>query len=75
MLIIAAALALQPAYVPKLTPTVPILELKQLCERFETVKTERDRQALVPAIKSRFRFYQGDRDELLMRCERRVQVR
>jgi hypothetical protein len=79
MLILAAALlAVQTSdyrYHLAARPGSPVATLQTLCKRFDAAKSERDRQKLVPSIKARFRLYSGDRDELMLRCERRVQVR
>jgi hypothetical protein len=73
MLILAVALAVQPVYQTKIPPQVT--ELQALCRRFEAAKSEGARQSLAVAIKPRLKRYSGDRDMLLLRCQRRVQVR
>jgi hypothetical protein len=79
MLILAAALlaAQTPDYRYHIAarPGSTVATLQSLCKRFEAAKSERNRQKLVPSIKARFRVYTGDRDELMLRCARRVAVR
>jgi hypothetical protein len=80
MLILAAAvlLAAQSSdyrYHFNAAPGTPISRIQTLCRKFESAKSERQRQVYVPQIKKEFTTYQGDRDELMLRCQRRVQVR
>lgn len=79
MIAILVALAAQTAspytYHIAAKPGTPVANLQTSCKKFEAAKSERDRQKLVPQIKKQFSTYQGDRDELLLRCQRRVEVR
>jgi hypothetical protein len=78
LILVAALLAAQTSdyrYHIAARPGSPVATLQALCKRFEAAKSERNRQKLVPSLKARFRLYTGDRDELMLRCERRVSVR
>jgi hypothetical protein len=78
ILAVAALLAAQSSdyrYRFHAAPGTPISRIQTLCKKFETAKSERERRVYVPLIKKQFSTYQGDRDELMLRCERRVQFR
>lgn len=81
MLIIAAALALAQtapyAYGHHIDarPGTNVYRAQHLCSRFENARTERERRRYVPEIKTFFHSYQGDRDDILLRCENRIRYR
>lgn len=79
MIILAAALLAAQSpdyrYHIKARPGTPIARLQTLCKRFDDAKTESERRRYLPEIKRRLTDYQGDRDDLLLRCQRRAEVR
>jgi hypothetical protein len=78
ILAVAALLAAQSGdyrYHFNAAPGTPISRIQTLCKKFEAAKSERQRRTYVPDIKKQFSTYQGDKDELMLRCERRVQFR
>lgn len=78
LILVAALLAAQtPDYTYHIAarPGTPIARLQTLCKQFDAAKTERERRRYLPEIKQRLANYQGDRDELLMRCQNRIEVR
>lgn len=78
LIIMAALLAAQSSdyrYHIASRPGTQINRIQTLCKSFEAAKSERQRAKFVPQIKDLFKTYTGDRDELMLRCERRVQVR
>jgi hypothetical protein len=78
LILVAALLAAQSGdyrYHIAARPGTPVHHIQTLCKSFEAAKSERQRRRYVPEIKTLLKNYAGDRDELMLHCERRVQVR